>query len=278
MEILYFLLTVIAVVIVVVVVKLVRYGGFHQAFDSGLAADRKALDEARRDAGQAEKARKAELAKAEKELSKARASYDRGIWQATQRVEAVENPGLGRRLARLGPVDLHEHAVVLESKHMPLSGLQARVETVKDTTSYLYLRLASGHEEHHGFSTAWRATSDIPATSTNPSEHDGVAAPPAMERDFSDEQVRRFCTDINNATVAERDFVEKLPAVIAQARADLAAAQAATEPVTDREQNLARIRAGSPLADAAAAAQIRRAEAEKAWRAKTNTATPADGQ
>jgi hypothetical protein len=265
----FIVLAVLAVAAAVVVIRSARYGGLRQAFDAKLAADRKTLAETRGHAKRTDKARQAELAKAAKELSAAQAAYDGGIRQGAATVAALENPGTGHRLTKLGPVELHEHAVVLKKAAVPLLGLQARVESASET-SYLYLRLSDGREMQHGFSTAWRGTGN---TKMNVQEHGGynlVTATEKQKQDFSDEQVRHLCTIINNAAITEQQFVEDLPAMLAQARTDMATAHAATGPVVERGQNLAQVGAGSSLADEAEAARSRLAEAEAAWLAKTS--------
>jgi hypothetical protein len=253
-----------------VIFRAVRYGGLRQAFDGSLAEDRKALAEARADCKRAEKARHKELADAENAFNAARAAYDGAVQRAAAWVAELEDPGAGRQLTRLGPVTLHEHAVVLQKMVLPLHGMRARVESTAET-SYLYLQLPDGQQMQHGYSTTWRGTGDTKVNVKGHGDYDTVSVQEKMKRDFSDEQVREFCTLITNAAVSEAHFVEQRPAMLEEARGDLATAQADTGPVAHADQSLQQLRAGSPMAVAAEAAQARLASVEQAWRSKTAT-------
>ncbi|MGY1649829.1 hypothetical protein [Geodermatophilus sp. SYSU D01119] len=244
-----------------VAVQARRYGGVRAAFSGDLKEQRQALAAGRSRVASLRKQREAELRDARRGDEQARAAYDKRVADLQQRVAVLENPGMGNKLTALKDVKLHEHAVEVSRRTVPLLGARARVEATHES-AILYVTAADGSTVFRAFDIRMKDVGDPRVRETG----DLVLVEQKQRADFSVTQIHALATAINNAVVAEQRFVEQLPAMRAAAAAGLTQAIADTGAVELAAQRLREVEAGTPTVGELAAAQAELDRLEVGWR------------
>lgn len=243
-------MTIIAVALVIValaagfaLLQSKKYNGFKNAFGGGAKEQRQQLAKARSVVKKLRRSRAEEIQEAEQELD-----------AVAKQVAALEEPGEGRKLARLGQVQLHEHVVVIKRAQVPLLGASCRCESSSAST-HLYVVAADGRTHSHSFDTEWRATGKLTTDTRKEGDYDLVTATETMKRDFSDEEVRELAVAISNQILAQEQFAAELPGRLEAARSEQARLM----------QALDSCRVGSSIQTQLEAAEANLAETEQRW-------------
>jgi hypothetical protein len=228
--------------------------GLFDMFNSAIKAERQAVKQAKADLKELVKERDRSLKDAESALKNAKKDYDGAVLLARGHLASLKDPGKGKRLDRLGDITLYQKVVEMKRGAMPLAGLSVRVESAP-TASYIYLEGNDGQTAMASFSTELRDTGAREDSQGNVWVN--------QKRDFNDGQVRALAAAIQAAVTAEDRFQEKLPQLLEEAIADLAAKESATAPVDAAQEALDRLTAEHPLTPRIQAAEAELASAEQ---------------
>jgi hypothetical protein len=243
-----------------VAVQANRYGGLRAAFSGELKEQRQTLAAGRSRVSSLRKQREAELRDARRGDEQARAAYDKRIADLQQRAALLENPGTGKKLAGLKDVKLYEHAVEVSRQVVPLYGARAHVDTTPES-AILYVTAANGATVMRAFDTRVKDVGDPRVRESG----DVVMVEQKQRQDFSATQIHGVANAINNAVVAEQQFVEQLPAMRAATAAELEQAIADTGAVQAAAEHLRQVEAGTPVVAELAAAQEELDRLEVMW-------------
>ncbi|MFC7885137.1 hypothetical protein ACFUVV_25160 [Streptomyces sp. NPDC057376] len=197
--------------------RLVRYpGGWAYAFHEEHREARKALEDARGVVRELRRSTRREKWQALAEVKRAEWAYRRRVRQVESELERLRAPHRGERIEQLGRITLYEHTALISEDEVPLAGLHARFELSRSThVSYVYLTQPDGRERME--------------------RYDG--------KEFSEETVRRFSVQIQNAAVAVTRLQERRASEIRACEAELREARKATEPIEAAQERLEKTRA-----------------------------------
>jgi hypothetical protein len=243
-----------ASVLVVLAVLLARHVSAYDGFRSSFAGEhrelRRRLASARKEVRRLERARAKELKQAKRSADTSLRERESALRNQRDRVLSYRDPGKGKRIARLESVSLHEHALFLGKKSVPVLGLKATVENTGGRTGIanLYLSWPDGDSTYVPFDLdQWKTKGD------------------KKIQILSEPQVRQFATQINNAAVAEERFVRELPDLLAEAEADLREMEEDTTSVDQAIAGLASVEEGSETAEQLDVAKARLADVDSQW-------------
>jgi hypothetical protein len=245
---------------VAVAVQAHRFGGLKAAVSAELRTERKALVQARARVRSLTKSRESELKDARRALEQATSRRQSRIEAAQKAVAEMDNPGTGRKLTGLKDVKLYEHAVDVSGSMIGLYGARADVQTTADS-AILVVTDAEGRSAIRSFDTRFRDVGSA-RTQTN---GDIVEVVQDQRRQFSPEQVVQLSSNINNAAVAERQFVEQLPAARAAAARELELAVAETGQIDTAAAQLQALEADSAVLAELTEAQQNLTQVEESW-------------
>jgi hypothetical protein len=252
-----------------VAVQAKRYGGLRAAFSGELKEQRRALAAGRSAVSRLRKQRETELRDARRGDEQARAAYDKRIADLQQHVAMLDNPGTGKKLAGLKDVKLYEHAVEVSRRMIALYGARAHVDTTPES-AILYVTAADGSTAMRAFDTRVKDVGDARVRE----QGDLVYVEQKQRQDFSATEIHGLANAINNAVVAEQQFVEQLPAMRAAAAAELAQASADTGAVEAAAEHLRQVEAGTPVVAELTAAQQELDGLEALWLGAGAVAAP----
>jgi hypothetical protein len=241
-----------------------RYGGFRAAFSGDLKADRKELAGARARVRSLTKARDAEVTSARKHLDQVTAARDDRIEELNATLAMLHEPGTGPQLHALGGVAVHTHAVRVGQLWMAIAGATANVQCTPDS-AVLQVTDANGRSAMSAFDTRLKDVGDAKVTHSG----DVVKISQAQRRDYSAEQVMHLATVVNNAALAEAQFLERRPAAIVATTAELEAVTADTSEMDAATIRLQEIEADSEVLAELQSAQRMLTLVETDWAAKS---------
>lgn len=243
-------LLLVVVLAVFVFLRARRFGGLAAAFSRGDKAQRDELVAARKALQTAVKERDVQLSGARQAADAAVAAYQDRAQRAGALVAQLRDPGQGRLLVRVGAVALHEHVLWVGGQALPLQGLQVAVQPTY-TMAALVVQLPDGRRLSQPFSTEWRTDSQG-----------------RRSRDHDDAEIQRLADSVHNAVLAEHEFRDALPRLLAEAESALAWAEGDTGAMADALAWLDAAQQEAPGTDAALAAHERLVVLENRWAAR----------
>ncbi|MEY3020584.1 MAG: hypothetical protein RLZZ272_1568 [Actinomycetota bacterium] len=229
----------------------------------------------------ARRARERALASARAAVRRERRRHASTVRGLTARVRGLEDPR-GRVVARLGPVVLHECAIVVSGTTLALDGLTVEVgisggrHTTRRPT---FTRAALGAAAFGtlgalgSFALKKRETTDTRQAHLLIHARDGTRMVDLDHR--SEGAAHRFAEAVRRTVVAAPALAGHRRAELSTARAELAAATAETSALGDAQRELDRVRTDPVLLEAVAASERALEEARTALRAQR--ARTADG-
>jgi hypothetical protein len=230
------LIVVTALIVVVLVIGIAgglfikvasSYGGVKPFLAKELKSERETLAMHRKKVKALEKSAKGELSSATKDLKSAEKEYTKRVGAATSRLNALQNPGKGKKVAKVGKVTLFEHQIEFRGNAFDLAGL--RISTnITPNAAMLTLLFDDGIKLVETYDTSWRD-----------------AGEGKQKRDYTHEEIIQFETVINNYIVTEEDFVRSLPGLIIEAESILADENENTHAIDSAAENLQRQEGGS---------------------------------
>jgi hypothetical protein len=203
------------------------YGGVKPFLAKELKSERETLAMHRKRVKELEKSAKGELSSATKDLKSAEKEYAKRVGNAASRLNALENPGKGKKVVKVGKVTLFEHQIEIRGNAYELDGLSITTN-ITPNAAMLTLLFSSGMKLVETYDTSWRD-----------------AGEGRQKRDHTHEEIIQFETLINNYIVAEEEFVQALPDLIIEAKSILADEEANTHAIDVASENLQRQEGGS---------------------------------
>ncbi|MDG9709480.1 hypothetical protein [Streptomyces sp. DH10] len=227
--------------------RLYRYpGGWGDAFGPAHEAERRRLDDRRKEVRSLRSTAAQELMAAQNGVNEADQAYARRISELEQTWQRLqEEAGRGdQRAEPLGAMWLYEHVVVFKGKDVPLKGLSVEVRR-GESHYYLYLIFPKGYKDYETFAYA----------------------------EYTEDQVHRFELAIHNAIMKEEDVRADRAASVRTIEAELAAARADTGP-QQAGQHLAKVRNRQKNDEKLSLALAKLKEALDHWEQRTGRRPP----
>ena len=192
--------------------RLVRYpGGWACSFGGAFSSRRRELAEARSAVRALERQRRRELHSADRELRRVEAERNRRIRALHRQRKQLDAVGHGELLHSLGGLTLHQHAVLVRGRAVPLH----RARIGHDLARHQHVLLVTGQ--------------------------DGRRRRLTLDRDrYSDDAVRTLVARAQGALVDEETFQQKREADIAETEAQLKQALADLAPVQQARERQAK--------------------------------------
>jgi hypothetical protein len=186
-----------------------------------------------------------ELRSAQQVVTKLQDEYDRRVAVAERALARLENPGTGEVMATLGGVRLSEHAIHVGQSVYSLAGITAQSQ-VTSTSALLQIRLPNGQTLLERYSTEWRNHGAPTYHTEDRGDFEVIHTNQKKVRDYSEEQVIQLENLINNQVITHKQFVEQLPVMIPEARAQLEAERRNDLELRENEAQLENLRSNSP--------------------------------
>ncbi|MEV7471308.1 hypothetical protein AB0O20_33120 [Streptomyces kronopolitis] len=217
MSAIWWLVVVVAFGVGCVAWRLMQYpGGWAYGFHEQYRADREALDAARDAVRRLKGTARQEAQHAQTSVTQAEKAYRSRISRVEAELQQLRTPRRGDRVAQLGQITLHEHALLVGDDEVPLAGLHVRFDLARSThVSYVYLTQPDGRERMECFAGD----------------------------EFPEDTVRQFSVRLQNAAVTANQLQALRDGDIHKLKAELREAREATEPMDTARELLEETRA-----------------------------------